>query len=365
MKRIMKQMIAALILLILCCGCGATSSAESTANLSDQSLIDCAGRKVTLPQDKDRIACLYAYTGHVAVLLNCEDRIAAVVDGLKRDRLMQLKVPNLDSLSCPYKQGAINIEELTAADPDMIFLRASNLQDAGELEKLEKLGIPYIVIEYETMEEQMRSIEVMGKALDRKDAAEAYLSYYESTIDMIKERLAQLPESEKKTIYHSINEVVRTDIPDTLSYEVLEAAGCINVVNNNDALTLDGEKGYVTVEQIYLWDPDIILANEPSAVEYFQTDEKFSGLRAVRENQVYQLPVGLSRWAHPGSVESPLAALYIATTLYPDYFSDIDINEEIREFYNTFFRVSLTDEDIATILCGQGMRTPREEATHE
>ena len=30
------------------------------------------------------------------------------------------------------------------------------------------------------------------------------------------------------------------------------------------------------------------------------------------EGSVYQLPVGISRWAHPGSVESPIAALYIA-----------------------------------------------------
>lgn len=363
MKTSIKQLLAAFLLLVFCSGC-ATPQEKTTTLLSEETVVDCAGREVQLPEERARIACLYAYTGHVAVLLGCEDRIVAVVDGLKRDRLMQLKIPDIDTLSCPYTQGAINIEELAAADPDLIFLRASHLQDEGELSKLNGLGTPYVVVEYETMEDQIASIEVMGEALDREDLAADYVEYYHSTIAMVRERLSSLPEEEKKTVYHSVNEAVRTDIPGTLSYEVLEAAGCINVVRPSDELELDGEKGYATVEQIYVWDPDVILANEPSAVHYFQTDEKFSGLRAVREDAVYQLPVGLSRWAHPGSIESPLATLYIAAMLYPSYFEDIDMNDEIRTFYEKFFRISLSDEDIAMILSGEGMRSSREEVNN-
>ena len=230
------------------------------------------------------------------------------------------------------------------------------------MEKLDGLGIPYAVVEYETMEDQMESIAVMGEALGRQEQAEAYLQYYQDTMDMVRQRLEDLSDSERKTVYHSVNEVVRADIPGTLSYEVLEAAGCRNVVTDTEELQLDGDKGYVTVEQIYVWDPDIILANEPAAVEYFRTDDKFSGLRAVREGQVLQLPVGISRWAHPGSLESPLATLYIAATLYPDRFSDVDLRAEIQEFYETFFRISLSESDIDTILSGEGMRAPREGA---
>lgn len=346
---------------IFCSGCFHEKTKSDEGGETGQQLVDCAGRTVEIPKEKDRIACLYAYTGHVAVLLQCEEKVVAVVDGLKRDSLMQMKIPELNELSAPYNSGAINIEELAAAKPDLIFLRASNLQDEGELEKLDGLSIPYVVIEYVTMEDQKNSIRIMGQALDRQEEAEAYLSYYETTIDMVQERLSALPEEKRKTVYHSVNEAVRTDLPDTLSFQVLEAAGCRNVVTGDQELRIDGEKGYVTVEQIYLWDPDLILANEPDAREYFITDSKFSGLRAVREGAVFQLPVGLSRWGHPGSLESPLAVLYIASTLYPEYFQDIDMTEEIRSFYDTFFHIALTDEDIRQILEGEGMRAPREE----
>lgn len=350
-----------LLAAILCTGCFPGTAKEDSGEASGQRLVDCAGRTVELPRERERIACLYAYTGHVAVLLQCEENIVAVVDGLKRDSLMRAKIPGLQELAAPYNSGAINIEELAAAAPDLIFLRASNLQDEGELEKLDGLSIPYVVVEYVTMEDQKESIRVMGQALDRREEAEAYLSYYEETVAMVRERLSALPEEERKTVYHSVNEAVRTDVPDTLSYEVLEAAGCKNVVTGDQELRLEGEKGYANVEQIYLWDPDLILANEPEACEYFRTDAKFSGLRAVREDAVFQLPVGLSRWAHPGSLESPLAVLYIASALYPDYFPDIDMTEEIRDFYDAFFHVALTDEEIGKILKGEGMRDARKD----
>lgn len=365
MKNVKKIFAVSLALIMsaffVSCGVNKELKSENTSNENTKYIQDCIGREVAVPENAEKIACLYAYTGHLAVLLESEQNICAVVDGLKRDALMRYKIPSIDSLVSPYNSGAINIEELAQADPDIIFLRASNLQDEGEIQKLDNLGIPYAVVEYITMEDQINSISVMGAALNKEETADKYIEYYRNTIDMIKQRLENLPQDEKKTVYHSVNEVVRTDIPDTLSYQVLETAGCINVVNSNDNLRLDGDKGYVTVEQIYVWDPDVILVNEPSAYEYFKTDSKFSGLRAVTQDSIIQLPVGLSRWAHPGSLESPIASLYIASVLYPEYFNDIDIREEIYDFYNEFFKITLTEQDIDTILSGNGMRAPREE----
>lgn len=347
-----------LLTLLLLSGC--SKAAPAAALQTGVTVTDCAGRTITVPEQVDRVACLYAYTGHVAVLLGVEDRIVAVVNGLKRDQVMQRKVENLDDLPCPYNSGSVNIEELAAAKPDLVLLRVENLADAGEQEKLDGTGIPYVVVDYVTMEDQLYSIEMMGRVLGREDRAKAYTTWYRDTVAMVRERLSAVPEAERVRVYHSVNEVVRTDIPDTLSYEVLSAAGCRNVVTSAGELRLDGNKGMTTVEQIYVWDPDVVLATEPDAAAYFNTNEKFAGLRAVREGRVYQLPVGISRWAHPGSLESPLAVLYIAQLLYPDLFSDIDMRAELTACYERFFDIRLTEKDVDQILSGQGMRAPKE-----
>jgi len=339
----------------------ATSAAASgTTATTGPTVTDCAGRTVQVPEQPERIACLYAYTGHVCVLLGCEDKVCAVVQGLKRDHLMERKIENIAAMPSPYSKGAINIEELVAVAPDIVFLRHDILQDEGELEKLDGTGIPYVVVDYETAEDQIYSIELMGDVLGASERARAYTDYYRNTFDLVRERVAAIPESERKTVFHSVNEVVRTDIPGTLSFQVLEVAGCVNVVQSTSELQLDGDKGNATVEQIYVWDPDVVLVNEPAATEYFRTDSKFSGLRAVQQGNVYQLPVGISRWAHPGSVESPIAALYIAKLLYPEQFADIDMTREVKDFYATFFDIELSDEDVDSILSGTGMREARE-----
>lgn len=341
-------------------GCGPKVVEVPVPDTDTIDVTDCMDRTVSVPKNVSRIACLYAYAGHVCVLLHSEDKIVAVVNGLKRDQLMLRKLPAISDMPCPYNSGAVNIEELAAASPDLIFLRTENLADPGEIEKLDGLGVPYVVIDYVTMEDQIRSIEAMGKALGEDARALAYTAYYRSTVEMVKDRLSAVPEENRVRVYHSVNEVVRTDIPGTLSFEILDAAGCRNVVSSADELRLDGGKGMTTVEQIYVWDPDVVLVTEPDAAAYFRTNEKFSGLRAVREGTVFQLPVGISRWAHPGSLESPLATLYIAKLLYPDLFYDIDFEKELTDFYERFFDITLSEEDISAILSGEGMRAPKE-----
>ena len=105
----------------------------------------------------------------------------------------------------------------------------------------------------------------------------------------------------------------------------------------------------------------MVLVNEADALEYFKTDDKFKGLRAVREGNIIQLPVGMSRWGHPGSLESPMAALFIAKTLYPEKFTDIVMEDEIRNFYSEYLDIELSDEEISMIINGKGMRKAREE----
>ena len=358
MKRFRKIM-AFILLAAVCmslCACSDTDRAESTPAGEYHNVTDYMGRGVAVPDDYDSIACLYAYTGHVCAILGCEDKISAVVSGLKRDALMRVKLPDIDSMPSPYSSGSVNIEELAAVSPDIIFIRKSLVQNEGEKAKLDGLGIPYLVVEYDNMDQQLESIRLMGSALGAEERAEAYIKYYEDMIGLVRERVSAVPEEERKTVYHSVNEAVRTDVPGTLSYEVLDAAGCVNAVGSSDELRLDGDKGYVTVEQIYVWDPDVLLVNEADAVDYFKNDAKFSGLRAVREGSVIELPVGISRWGHPGSVESPLAALFIAKTLYPEQFEDISMEDETKNFYSEFLDLELSDDEIRMILSGRGMR---------
>ncbi len=326
-----------------------------TAVTGPVTVTDFSGRTLTLERPADRFACLYAFTGHVVTLLGRGHDMVAVVDGLKKDRLIRQQVPGIQSLPIPAKGGVIHIETLLKADPDMVFLKPETAAAEAEIRKLERFGLPYFVAGYRNMEEQMTTIEMMGKICGRYDAALAYTDYYRDMIHRVKQRTGRIPEDQRVRLYHSVNEAFRTDAPGTIEADWTRAAGVINVTVG-DRLHARRDKFFAGMEQILIWNPEVIIVNEAGVDQEILQDKKWAAIQAVREKNVFLVPVGISRWGHPGSLETPLAILWTAKKVYPDLFSDIDLETEIKQFYHKFFDLSLTDEMVQNILNNQGMR---------
>ena len=150
-------------------------------------------------------------------------------------------------------------------------------------------------------------------------------------------------------------EPTRTIQKDGLSADWLQTAGIVNVSAENPEKWLKGALE-VGIEQILLWNPEVIIANEPGVTNFINQSPKWAAIGAVKNRRVYQMPIGISRWGHPGSLETPLALLWALATIYPEHAADIDLKKETRQFYKTFFNYDLTDKMTDHILAGKGMR---------
>lgn len=333
----------------------AQTQAEETSTIT---VVDCFDRKVEIQSPVEKIACGYAYTGHVAALLGRGDDIVAVVDGLKRDKVLTQMYPHIKDLPVPFSTGTINIEELLACDPDVVFLKTDTALNKSVTEKLDSLHIPYVVIDYFTMEEQLETISIMGMVLGESERAQKYIDYYNNVIDSTLKITSSIPEEERVSVYHSVNEAVRTDAAGSFQDDWMEITGAINVSTSGE-LEISGDKTYATLEQIYVWDPDIIIANESGVPEYILTNDQWASLRAVKNKDVYQIPNGISRWGHPGSIETPLAILWTSNLLYPQYFEHIDMKKVTQDYYRDFFNIELSSDEVTQILNGKDMRELR------
>jgi iron complex transport system substrate-binding protein len=319
---------------------------------------DIFNRTITLNNIPQRIACLYAFSGHVATMLGGGDRIVAVVPGLKRDLLLNQLNPAIQDALTPSSGGTINIEELLRAKPDLVFLKEENAHNEAEVQKLERFNLPYLVVGYSSMEEQMASIEMIGKAIGLKSQADAYNSYYRDVVERVSARVRDIPESERYRVYHSVNEATRTDAPGTLEADWTSVTGMINV-SVGEPLRVYDNANFASMEQILLWDPDVIIANEEGVDQYILTNKKWASLKAVKTGKVYKIPNGISRWGHPGGLETPLAILWTVKTLYPNVFTDLSLEDIIRDFYARFFNYAISAEMTGKILSGRGMRLPK------
>ncbi|MFZ5968337.1 MAG: ABC transporter substrate-binding protein [Bacillota bacterium] len=355
--------IVLLIVLFLLQGCAAKPTNEpqkqAAGNMQNTdfpiTVVDYFDREVVISKPVERIACGYAYTGHVVTMLGRGEDIVAVVGGLQRDKVLTALYPHVKDLPVPFGTGAINIEELLASKPDIVFLKTDTALNESEVAKLDKLNIPYVVIDFYSIEEQIESISIIGQVLGAEEKAQQYISYYLKTIEDTKNIADSIPSEERISLYHSVNEAVRTDLKNSLPADWIKITGGINVSIEGD-LKISGDKSFAALEQIYLWDPDIIIANEAGVPEYILGNEQWAALRAVKEKKVYQIPNGISRWGHPGSLETPLAILWTAKLLYPKYFEHINMETETKAYYKNFFNMELSDQQVREILSGKGMR---------
>ncbi len=365
-RRLMLLVCCTLMLFLLLPGCEKKQQGfkESVSeNISEESgqakqtvtVVDSIGRRVEVPVDIERIASLCPESGHAMAMLGMGDRIVASTNGMKRDILLTQMYPNILDASKPKTSGVINIEELLNCKPDLVFVKMDTAQNDTEMEKMDRFDLPFLVVDYSGIEGQQYAVEMMGKAVGASEKAKKYNEYFDRCIELVQPRINKIPKEKRVTIYHSVNEAVRTDASGTLAAEWTEIAGAINVSVDKELKFIE-DKHYASLEEILLWDPEIILVSDPDVGDYIMANEQWAPLKAVKNGKVWTLPNGLTRWGHPTSLETPLAILWTAQKLYPELFTDIDIRSEAKYFYEEFFNYHITDEMADQILSGEGMR---------
>ena len=112
----------------------------------------------------------------------------------------------------------------------------------------------------------------------------------------------------------------------------------------------------VTAEQLFSWDPDIILVDNhgglPGLVmeSMYREGGKWSTLSAVQNQQLHRIPAGVF-FLDKGSTTT-LLVLWMATILQPELFADIDMVEEVKYYYSEFYEFDLTDEQAQNVING-------------
>ena len=113
------------------------------------------------------------------------------------------------------------------------------------------------------------------------------------------------------------------------------------------------------MEQVYEWDPEKILITNftPALPEdlYGNTigNYNWSGIEAVSDKEVYKMPLGMYRSYTPGA-DTPVTLLWMAKTVYPELFEDIDITEYTIDYYEAVFGISLTKDQAESIFAPEG-----------
>lgn len=330
------------------------STLANTDTKSKKVITDMGGRTVEIP---DKIEKVYGANQMSTILLFTlvPDKIIGWnSEILNKDYLPERynKLPVLGSLGS--KQQEASPEKLLTYNPDIIIFAQTEINDqaiskADNLSK--KLGKPVILVNG-SLESTESSYELLGKIFDCSERSNELVQYYKNTLNTTEEIKSKIKEKDKINVYYGKDaDALTTSGNESVHAKLIEMVGGVN-----SASSVEGSgDAIVSIENVIKWQPDVILLseannNEKESCDKVNSSDLWKGIKAVKDKKVYASPELIFSWFdRPPSINELIGIKWLAQTLYPNYYN-LDIKNEIRDFYQVFYNMDLTDEQIDKIL---------------
>lgn len=355
MKKSMKKILAFVLAASMLTGCGANTKdvnqskveVETETTKSEESVfVDDAKREVTIPTTITKVAVTGPFAQMMVFAIAPDLMVGFATDWDENEqKYLSEDYKNLPVLGQLYgTKGELNPESLLEADPDIVIdmgePKDTIKEDMDDLQ--EKFDIPFIHITMH-LDNTGESFRKLGTLLNREADAEKLAAYCEEAYDTATELMDKEKENKKSVVYCLGDK--GTNVIATGSFQ----AELLNLMTDNKAVidnpTSKGTGNEVDLEQIILWNPEVILFAPESVYDTVDKNAAWQELDAIKTGQYYEVPFGPYNWlGFPPSVQRYLGMMWLSELLYPQD-SQIDLQKEVTEYYNLFYHCDLTEED--------------------
>ena len=365
MKKFLSLILAVLLVLSLA-ACGAPAEKPQADAVT---LTDMIGREVTVtPGSYKRVVCvgagalrMYSYIGDVSLLAGVEDidnltveQRPAMFDSVARPYVLAYGQAFNTLPSCgvggPMAQAA-EAEKILSCEPDIVISAFEDVEKSDALQQ--QLGVPVIVLSTGSRgvfdEKFFDSMELLGKLFGREDKAAALVQFVQAEADAIAERVADIPEEEKPSVYIcGLGNWGTTDhlmtAENYVSFQVAKVKNAVSGLGIQGVAPIEEEK-FVELGQSM----DIIIMDAAAVKNikplYAEDPAMFDTCKAWTQGEVY---LQMAYNAYYTNFEIALInTWFIAKTVYPEAFGDIDMTAKTNEVTQVFLGAELADEIFA------------------
>ena len=383
MKRMVSLFLAMMLLLSLC-ACGkqevaqvqteavATTAASETTTVVESgevAITDMIGREVTIaPGSYKKVVCIgagalrmYSYIGDVGLLAGVEDidnttlsERPMMFDSVARPYVLAYEETFKNLPSCgvggPMAQTA-EAEKILSCDPDIVISEYEDVDKANALQ--EQLGVPVITLKAGSKgvfdDAFYGSMTLLGKVFGQEEKAAALNQYVQDQAAEIAARTADIPEGDKPSVYVcGLGNWGTTDhLMTAENYVSFQIANVKNVLSGTD---MQGIQPIEEEKFISLGDDMDMIIMDAAAVKnikpLFQEDPTmFDTCKAWQNGEVY---LEMAYNAYYTNYEIALInTWFIAKTVYPEAFADIDMTVKTNEVTQKFYGMDLAEEIFA------------------
>ena len=355
------RLLSVVLVLVLALSITGCAKKEESGKAETRTVTDHAGNQVEVPTKIDRIvvADIYPMPSVLTIFFDSAEKIVGMAPAsmtAAQNSLLGELYPEILNAQTSFTDGSdVNIEELIKLEPDVVFYSASNAE-VGE--KLKNAGIPGIAIsvnkwDYNTIETLNQWILLLSEIFPENDKYDIVSKKSNEIYEMVQARVKDIPEEDRVRaffLFQYSDTAIATSGEKFFGQFWADAIGAVNV---SKELSNDNSAS-VSMEQIYSWDPELIFITNFNTAKpedlYNNTvaDYDWSEIQAVKNKNVYKMPLGMYRSYTPGA-DTPVTLLWLAKTAYPEIFSDIDVTQEAIDYYKEVFGVNLTAEQVERI----------------
>lgn len=320
--------------------------------IESRSFLDINDKPIVLPEQINRI---YGSAPPITFMLYVIDDAPLVgvnfpqtnKDNSDGDKFLSKHFMSLPILGGWHGNNIPNLEAILNAKPQVIVTWDTPLLNEKTAKDLARISIPALKVNIDDSRNYPEVFRYLGKVMHKEERANQLANMAQSYLDELKKFVASVSEQERTKVYYAEgNFGLQTECDISFHSEPL-ALGGGNLVHKcvqNSILGLQE----VSFEQVLNYDPDVIIVQDPAFYKSMFTDKKWAMLRATQNKRVYLIPKSPFNWTdRPPSFMRIIGAHWIASKLYPTSYP-YNIQEKVRAFYQLFFGVKLSDEDMKT-----------------
>ena len=348
----------------------APAEAPAPAEPQEITITDMIGREVAVtPGSYKRVVCIgagalrmYSYVGDVALLCGVEDidnttlaERPKMFDSVARPYMLAYGDTFAALPSCgvggPQAQTA-EAEKILACDPDIVISEYEDVEKEDALQ--EQLGVPVVTLKMGPGgvfdENFLGTLRMLGVIFGEEEKAESLVSFIESERAEIEKRTADVPEEQKPAVYicglgnWGTTNHLMTGTEKYIGFKVANIKNAVTGVDGPAIQAIEEEK-FVAIGE----DMDIIIMDAAAVKNikplYAENPAMFDTCKAWRDGEVY---LEMAYNAYYTNCEIALINIwFIAKTVYPELFEDIDMTAKTNEVTQAFFGMDLSEQIFA------------------
>jgi iron complex transport system substrate-binding protein len=334
---------------------GITIISTFAATLPAREITDMAGRKVIVPATIKAVcadwspAMYLLYALDSTLLVGISSRFTEEQKTYVNSRVLNL--PIVRGFSAGNEKA--NVESLLVAKPDVVIaeIPENPASNAKSEEILAGLHIPVVYVRLDNSKDYPAAFLFLGGLLGRQKRSQELAAYGSAAFKEVEQLVKAVPKSRRPRVYYAEGVTgLNTECQTSFHSELIDLAGAANVHRcSGNRYKVKGRE-LVSLEQVILYDPDVIIAEEPLFYDAVFKDERWKNIKAVKTGKVYLVPRILFNWFdHPPSFMRLLGIKWIAWRLYSDVYK-LDMLSEARRFYRLFLGIDLSDETLKRVL---------------